>query len=248
MARTMSFGLLAAAIVIAAIGSAVDWDFIRSLEFSIVWPYRFTLLKGYGVTLFFAVTGASLGIVFGTVLAMVSQSPVRAVRWVVAAHVELWRNTPLLVQLFWIHFALPFLTGVNTTVNQSGLISMALNISAYYTEIVRAGIEAVPRGQWDAAYSLGLPRWARWRRVILPQAFRIMVPPTANLLLSIFKATAILSILGIGELMRETNRISNFTFKPVEALTVAAVIYVVSGLLISYFAMRVERYFGKSDA
>ena len=122
-----------------------------------------------------------------------------------------------------------------------------LNISAYYTEIVRAGVEAVPRGQWDAAHALGLPAPVRWQWVILPQALRIMVPPTANLLLSVFKATAILSVLTIGELMRETTRISNYTFKPVEMFTAAAVIYALTGLLISQATMRVEHYLSKKE-
>ena len=248
MPRSSLIAVLVVVIVVTAISRAVDWEYVSALDFSVVWQYRLTLLKGYGVTLFFAVAGAGLGMLLGTVLAMISQSPVQALRWMVAAHVEVWRNTPLLVQLVWIHFAFPFLTGVNTTVAQSGLIGMVLNISAYHTEIVRAGIEIVPRGQWDAAYSLGLPGWARWRDVILPQALRIMVPPTANLLLSVFKATAILSILAIGELMRETTRISNYTFKPVEMFTAAAVIYALSGLLISQITMRLEHYFAESGA
>ena len=247
MPRQSLLALLVAVIATTAIARAVDWEYVSALDFSVVWQYRFTLLKGYGVTLYFAVAGAGLGMLLGTLLSMISQSPVRALRWVIAAHVEIWRNTPLLVQLVWIHFAFPFVTGINTTVAQSGLIAMTLNISAYYTEIVRAGIEAVPRGQWDAAHALGLPAPARWQSVILPQALRIMVPPTANLLLSIFKATAILSVLTIGELMRETTRISNFTFKPVEMFTAAAVIYALSGLLISQVTMHLERYLGKNE-
>ena len=245
--RSSLLALIAVAAIAIATARAVDWEYVSALDFSVVWQYRFTLLKGYGVTLYFAVAGAGLGMLLGTVLAMISQSRVRALRWLVAAHVEIWRNTPLLVQLVWIHFAFPSLTGINTTVAQSGLIGMTLNISAYYTEIVRAGVEAVPRGQWDAAHALGLPAPVRWQWVILPQALRIMVPPTANLLLSVFKATAILSVLTIGELMRETTRISNYTFKPVEMFTAAAVIYALSGLLISQLTMRVEHYLSKKE-
>src|SRR5262245_41171382 len=182
-------------LVVVGLLHAVDWEYLRALDFRVVWEFRSTLLRGYAVTLGFTAAGAGTGMLIGTALAVSSQS--RPLRWLVAAYVEFWRNTPLLVQLIWIHFALPAFTGVNLRVNQSGFIGMALNTGAYYTEIVRAGIEAVPRGQWEAAHALGLPARSRWRHVILPQALRLIVPPTANLVIGVFKATAILAILGI---------------------------------------------------
>ncbi len=234
-------GLALAALAAVAILRAVDWEYVRALDFRIVWEYRVTLLRGYAVTLAFTAAGAGAGLLLGTVLAMASQAPIPPLRWLVAAYVEIWRNTPLLVQLIWIHFALPAFTGVNLNVNHSGFIGMALNTGAYDTEVVRAGIEAVPRGQWEAAYALGLPARSRWRHVILPQAIRLIVPPTANLAIGVFKATAILSILGIGELMRETIRVSEFTYKPVEMYTATALIYVLSGWGLSRAAGWLER-------
>lgn len=243
---TLAF-LAAGALAVAAVLHAVDWEYVRALDFRVVWTFRATLLRGYGFTLLFAGGGAGCGMLLGTVLAVVSQSLLPPLRWLVTAYVEFWRNTPLLVQLIWIHFALPAFTGVNLSVNQSGFLGMTLNAAAYHTEIVRAGIEAVPRGQWDAAYALGLPARHRWRAVILPQALRIIVPPAAGLVIGVFKATAILTILGIGELMRETVRVSEFTYKPVEVYTATAVIYVVSGILLSHAAGRLERWLRRSD-
>lgn len=239
--------LVVATLAVAGVLHAVDWEYVRALDFRVVWEFRYTLLRGYGMTLLFAAGGAGCGMLLGTALAVASQSPVPPVRWVVAAYVEFWRNTPLLVQLIWVHFALPVFTGVNMTVNQSGFLGMTLNAAAYHTEIVRAGIEAVPRGQWDAAHALGLPARSRWRDVVLPQALRIIVPPAAGLVIGVFKATAILTILGIGELMRETVRVSEFTYKPVEMYTATALIYVLSGVLLSRAAGRVERWLQRSD-
>jgi polar amino acid transport system permease protein len=247
VSRTRVAASAVVALAVVGILRAVDWEYIRALDFRVVWEYRTTLLRGYGVTLAFTAAGTGTGMLLGTALAVSSQTRVRPLRWLVAAYVEFWRNTPLLVQLIWIHFALPVLTGVNLRVTQSGFIGMALNTAAYYTEIVRAGIEAVARGQWEAAHALGLPAWSRWRHVILPQALRLIVPPTANLVIGVFKATAILAILGIGELMRETIRVSEFTYKPVEMYTATALIYVISGWLLSRASGRLEFWLRRSD-
>lgn len=180
-------------------------------------------------------------------LAIVSQSPIAPLRWLVVGFVEIFRNTPLLVQLVWIHFALPLVTGISTTALQSGVIGITLQASAYFTEIVRAGIEAVPRGQLEAAYALGLPARTRWLRVVLPPATRTMIPPLVNLTISFFKATAILSVLQVSELMTVTNRISNVTFKPIELFTAAALIYFIFGYAMSRATLRLERVLQRSE-
>ena len=116
-----------------------------------------------------------IGYVSGITLAILYQIPFKPLRWMITVHVEIWRNTPLLVQLFWVHFALPVITGVSTSVFVSGVIAMSLQASAYLTEIARGGIDAVPKGQWEAAYALGLPGPTRWLTIILPQAMKIMI-------------------------------------------------------------------------
>jgi polar amino acid transport system permease protein len=225
----------------------VNWDFVSTMDFGVVWQYRYTLLRGYGVTLLFLIGGAVCGMLLGTVLAMGSQSPISPLRWLIAAYVEFWRNTPLLVQLIWIQFALPALTGVNLTINQSGFIGLTLNTAAYQAEIVRAGIEAIPKGQWDAAFALGLPVKSRWRDIILPQALRLIIPPAVSLVINVFKGTTILSILGIADLMRQTIRVSDYTYKPVELYTATAVIFVLTGWLLSKAAGRLERSYRTRD-
>ena len=154
------------------------------------------------------------------------------------------RDTPLVVALFWIHFALPVATGISTTAFESGFIAMALQSSAYLADVARAGIAAVPRGQWDAADSLGMSRLWKWLDVVLPQAFKIMVPPLANVALGYFKASSVLALLSVGELMTVALRISNYTFKPIETLTTVGAIYLVLGYVLSSLTYRLERLLG----
>ena len=242
------FLVLAAIIsVVGVVAYFLNWDLLLSLDFSVVWEYREVLLRGLMLTLALTAWAAVLGLLFGTMLAIASQSPIAVLRWVVMAFVEIWRNTPLLVQLIWIHFALPLVTGINTTALQSGVIGITLQASAYFTEIVRGGIESVPKGQWEAAYSLALPSRIRWTKIILPPAIRTMIPPLVNLTISFFKGTAILSILHVSELMTVTNRISNVTFKPVELFSAIAVIYFVVGYLISKTTLRLEYFLQKRE-
>ena len=219
----------------------INWDYLAALDFSVLWVYRAPLLKGLAATLLLTLLTSAMGAVAGAVLAVLSQLRPRPLRVLVAAYVEVWRNTPLIVQLVWFHFALPTLTGIPTTAYVSGIIVLTLNVTAYFTEIIRAGIEAVDRGQHEAAMALGLPFLIRWRKIVLPQAIRIMVPPLASLVISLLKATAILSVLTINELMRVTVQLSNYTFKPVELLTAVAVIYVAAGILVSRLFRVIER-------
>ena len=238
---------VALAVLLAVVAYLLNWELIRSLEFGVVWEYRAALWRGLELTFVITIVAGCLGLMCGVLLAILSQSRVALVRWVVAGYVELFRNTPLLVQLFWIHFALPQLTGVGTTAFQSGLIAMSLQSSAYFCEIVRAGIEAIPRGYWDAAHALALPGRTIWTRVVLPPAVRIIIPPLANLVISFFKATAILSILLVSEFMTVTTRVSNYAFKPIELFTFAALVYYVLGTLMSRATMRLEIYLRRSD-
>ena len=221
----------------------MNWQYLAALNFGIVWTYRGPLVSGFTVTLMLTATSAAIGMASGTILAIISQAKFAPARWCVAAFVEFWRNTPLLVQLFWVHFALPLLTHINTTELQSGIITLCLNVSAYFAEIIRAGIEGVDKGQWEAANALGLPTWVKWRFVVLPQAIRIVIPPLTNMVISLFKATAILSVLTINDLMRETINISNYTFRPIELYTGAAAIYFITGYLIAVVAGWIERRF-----
>ena len=153
----------------------IKMKYLLSLDFSPVWQYWGQIGFGSAMTLFLWLFSGLSGLTLGTVLAVLGQSKHRLVRLCVDGYIEIWRNTPLLVQLFWIHFALPTLIGFTMTALQSGLLALTGNVTAYFSEIIRAGIQAVDRGQWDAGNALGLHRYALWRTIIFPQVLRTIL-------------------------------------------------------------------------
>ncbi len=236
--------LLAAAILFGAY-NFIDWSLIRTLDFGIVLEYWRPLAVAMVMTLGITATALTLGLVLGIALAILLEMRIGPARYVINAYIEIWRNTPLIVQLFWVHFGMPVLTGVSTTALQSGLLALTFQSSAYLADIARAGIQAVPKGQWDAIKALALPGRTGWLEVVLPQALKIMIPPLGNLAVSFLNGSALLGLLSVGELMTVTSKISDYTSKPVEIMTVVALIYLAINLLISRFTNRLEHFSGR---
>jgi His/Glu/Gln/Arg/opine family amino acid ABC transporter permease subunit len=220
----------------------IDWSRIGALDFGIVVTYWRPLVTAAGMTI--AITAAALvcGLVIGILLAILLELRIGFLRYILIAYIEIWRNTPLIVQLFWVHFGLPMLTGISTTALQSGLLALTLQSSAYLADIARAGIQAVPKGQWDAAMALSLPARTKWLEVILPQALKIMIPPLGNLAVSFLNGSALLGALNVGELMTTSARISDYTSKPIEIMTVVALLYLTINVATTYLTDRLERF------
>ncbi len=186
-------------------------------------PY---LLEGVGLTVMISSVAMVLALVLGLALAAISQAPGPVARRLVAAYVEVFRNTPLLIQIFIVYFGLPQL-GVKLSPFLSGLAALVLYAAAYNTEIFRAGLEAVPHGQFEAARSAGLGELQILRYVILPQAVRICFPALGNNLVSLVKNSSLVSTIGMVELMFVANDISFNNFRTFEIYGTAAVMYVV---------------------
>jgi polar amino acid transport system permease protein len=121
---------------------------------------------------------------------------------------------------------------------------MTVQSSAYLTDVIRAGIQAIPTGQWQAADALGLATRAKWIDIILPQAAKIVIPPLANVSIGYFKASATLALLSVGELMTVASRVSTYSYKPIETMTVVGSIYLAMGYGLSLLTYRLERVFG----
>lgn len=204
------------------------------------WQYVPALLNGLSVTLFYFALGTIGSMVLALPVSLAMAHRRRLVRLPAIAYVEFFRNTPLLVQLFWLHFALPILTGINTSVQQTAGIAIVLVMTAYMAEVYRSGLGGVAKGQHEAAFALGLTSAQRWRLVVIPQAFRIALPAIGNALVSLLKATAILSILSVPELMRTTSRISDYTADPILFYSISALIYIALGLLLAQLIRRLE--------
>jgi His/Glu/Gln/Arg/opine family amino acid ABC transporter permease subunit len=223
----------------------IDWSQIRGLDFGIVLKYWRPLTVAAGMTILITLSALALGLLLGVSLAILLELPVSPLRFIINAYIEIWRNTPLIVQLFWIHFGLPVVTGISTTALESGLLALTLQSSAYLADTARAGIQAVPRGQWDAVKALALPAPTKWLEVILPQALRIMIPPLGNLAVSFLNGSALLGVLSVGELMTVSAKVSDYTSKPVEIMTVTALLYLTINLLTSHLTSRLERFSGR---
>ena len=200
-------------------------------------PY---VLQGAVLTVLISAVAMVLAAVVGLALAVVSQTRSRAGRHLVAAYVEVFRNTPLLIQIFIVYFGLPQL-GLKLSPFLSGLSALVFYAAAYNTEIFRAGLEAVPRGQLEAARSLGLSAPATLRWITVPQALRISFPALGNNLVSLVKNSSLVSTIGMVELMFVANDISFNNFRTFEIYGTTAVIYVLLVLGLTRLLRAAER-------
>ena len=186
-------------------------------------PY---LLDGAGLTILISAVAMFFALVLGMVMAALSQVPGRVVAGFVRAYVEVFRNTPLLIQIFIVYFGLPQL-GLRLSPFFSGISALVLYTSAYNTEVFRAGLEAVPWGQHEAALSTGLSGLQTMRYVIVPQALRISFPALGNNLVSLVKNSSLVSVIGMVDLMFVANDISFNNFRTFEIYGAAAILYVI---------------------
>jgi polar amino acid transport system permease protein len=204
------------------------------------------IVGGAGLTVL--VSGVS--IVFATALALVGaiarMSRNAYVNGVASLYVSLVRGTPLIVQIYFIYLALPQV-GIVLPAIPSGIIALSFNYGAYMTEIFRAGIQAVPRGQREAAQSLGLTeRLVMWR-IVLPQAFRIVIPAIGNDFVAMLKDSSLVSILAVEELLFRSQLVGRQNFRSLEALIIAAAVYWILTIVFSYFQERLEHRMARGD-
>ena len=163
------------------------------------------------------------------------------IRGVAITYIEIFRGTSLLVQLFWIFYVLP-LFGISLDKFTAGFVSVGLNVGSYGAEIVRGAIQAVPKGQWEAAYALSMSPARRMRRIILPQALVLMLPPWGNLLIELLKGTALVALISVTDLMFQTRQINASTFLSAQAFGTALIIYyILARFLITPFMRWLER-------
>jgi polar amino acid transport system permease protein len=204
------------------------------------------IIGGAGLTVLVSV----VSIVFATAIALVGAigrlSSNAFVNGVTSLYVSLVRGTPLIVQIYFIYLALPQV-GIVLPAIPSGIIALSFNYGAYLTEIFRAGIQAVPRGQREAAQSLGLTeRLVMWR-IVLPQAFRIVIPAIGNDFVAMLKDSSLVSILAVEELLFRSQLVGRQNFRSLEALIIAAAVYWILTMVFSYFQQRLEQRMARGD-
>lgn len=206
-------------------------------------PY---ILGGVATTIWLTVVSIVAGLVLGFALALMRRSRQRALQWVAKFYVWLFRGTPLLVQLIVIYTALPQL-GIRLSVVQSAILGLSLNEAAYLAEIVRAGIGAVPAGQARAGLALGMSERQIMRYIVMPQAFKVIIPPLGNSVNGLLKTTSVTSVISMEELLRRTQVLIQERFMVLELFAVAALYYLLLTTLWDLVQRRIEKRFGRSD-
>lgn len=198
------------------------------------------LLQGTGVTVQLTILGTILGFVAAFFAGLGRLSKNRPLRWGTAVYVEVFRGTSVLVQLFWFFFALPFF-GIELSPMTAAVLVLGLNFGAYGSEVVRSSILAVPLGQAEAAIALNMTPGQRMRRIILPQAFVIMLPSFGNLLIELLKVTSLVSLVTLADLTFQGMVLNNSTFRTTEIFSLLLVIYFILAYLITLAVRSLER-------
>ena len=212
-----------------------------SLNFQLIAPYMTMFASGLVVT--FQVTGASLVLAFvlGAVIAVLKVLPCRPLRLVLDFYTSIFRGVPLIVLLFMAYFATPQLTGYKISMLAAGILTLGLNGSATVSETLRGGIEGVDAGQMDAACALSVPYVPTMAHIIIPQALRSLVPALVNEVITVLKSSALVSVIGLMDLMRAAESIQAFTYRAFEPFFVAAIIYYVIVMALSALGRLWER-------
>lgn len=199
------------------------------------------LMGGLWVTIYTTLISLCIAAVLGLVFGLMLVSPRKVLRGIAHVYIDLIRGTPIIVQAFFIYFGIPNVSGVRLTAVTAGIITLSLNAGAYSAEIVRGGIESVPNGQMEAARSLGMTRGMAMRKVILPQAIRVMIPSLVNQCIITLKDSSILSVIGLTELTQTGRLIIANNFESFKMWIIVGVMYFVPIMILTKISQIVER-------
>lgn len=217
------------------IGQLVDKYFNLKLALEFL-PH---LLNAARLAVIYTLIGELFGIVIGLFVSLARISNVKVLKYPAAIYVNLFRGTPLLVQLMFIYYALPYV-GINLPPGLAGIIGLSLNSGAYVAEIFRAGILSIPRGQMEAARSLGMSYGQAMRYVIIPQAFRVVIPPLTNEFVALLKDSSLLYVIQVPEIAYRMRSLASATFNAT-SYTLAALIYLAMTIPLTYLAAYLEK-------
>lgn len=211
-------------------------------DWSVITQNTDLILKGLLITLYYTVVTTVLGLVIGLIIALAQLTRITAAHWAGRLFVEFFRNVPLLVWLLWSYYALPIFLGINVSKQLAGIMALSLYGAAYYAEILRAGIQSLDKGQSDAARALGMSTGQAMQRIILPQAFRRMIPPLAGQTIIQMKNTTLLSVITVPDLLYQAGYISSFTYRPMEVYTAIGIVFLIILIPSNYLARKLETH------
>ena len=217
------------------------------LDFSIVFKVLPLLLEGAAVTVEITAISVGLGLVIGMLVGVARLAKMRILKWLAMIYIDVIRGTPLLVQIFLIYFALPMITGTRIDPFFAAITACSINSGAYIAEIFRAGIQSIDKGQIEAGRSLGLNWYQTMRYVIMPQAFKRVIPPLGNEFIAMLKDSSLVSVIGFEELTRRGQLIIAKTYSSFEIWMAVAILYLIMTLTISRLVAYLERRYNVDD-
>jgi len=214
---------------------AYDWN--------LAWHYRSEYLQGLLTALEVAAVAIVISVVIGLAIALARMGR-PPLSWLGSLYVNVFRGMPALVTVLWVYFGVSIFLGINFTVFQAGVIALTLLYSAFISEIYRAALEAIPRGQREAGLALGLGRGRTFVQVILPQATKIAIPNIGSMFIGMVKDTSTFTVIGLLEVTRVTQNLNSTYFQAFPLYTAAAVIYVVIAFVLDFLFRGIERVLG----
>lgn len=218
-----------------------------NLDFSQIVPSIPYIFRGIWVTLQIVSVSLIFGFILGTFLSIMKIGKVKPLRIFADVYTSIFRGTPLILQLFLIYFATPQVTGFDITAYQAAVLTFGLNSAAYVSEIIRAGIQAVDKGQKEAAEALGVPYTPMLVNIILPQAIKNILPALVNEFITLTKESAIISTIGVLDIMRRAQIVQANLYKPFEPLIFAAIIYYIMVMALTFLGRMLERRLKRGD-
>lgn len=218
-----------------------------NLDFSRILPDIPFILRGIPLTLLFTLLSVSLGLIWGTVLSLLKITGIKPLTWLANAYTSVFRGTPLLLQLALVYYATPQLTGYDISALEAGVLTFTLNSGAYMSETIRGGIQAVDKGQSEAALSMGVPYWLMMWDVILPQALKNILPALVNETIGLLKDSALVSTIGVVEILRSAQIVGANKYIYFEPLLFAGLIYYVLVMGLTFGASALERRLRQSE-
>ncbi|QHT61058.1 ectoine/hydroxyectoine ABC transporter permease subunit EhuD [Paenibacillus lycopersici] len=210
-----------------------DWSYVLSLLPG--------LLRAFLVTIAATLAGFTAAAIIGLCFALIGRSRFAPLRLAIRFIIEFIRSTPLLVQLFVLYYSLPMLTPISLSAFATGVIGLGLHYGAYLSEVYRSGIEALPRGQWEAAQALNLSRMRTWTSVVLPQVVPPIIPVMGNYLIVILKETPTLSAITLVEVLLAAKNTASVTYRVFEPYTIAGALFMAMSLALAFIVARIEK-------
>ena len=198
------------------------------------------LLSGFSITISISLISIFFSLILGFFICLLGLSSHKLLILLNRIYIEIFRSIPLLVLLLWVYYGFPIVFGISFGPFVAGIVSLAISDSAFESEIFRAGIQSITKGQRDAAKSIGLNKYQEMKLIILPQAFRIILPAIGNQFVYVLKMSSLVSIIGLADLTRKANELVVSVYRPLEIYTFLVIEYLILILIISYFVRKLE--------